>query len=59
MTKRGQAAKGAANISTFDIPKQSPCLNVCDYFLWSAVNRRMRARERSWPGPRKRRGKAA
>ena len=52
-TKRGQAAKDSAEISTFDFPKQSPCLNVCDHFLCSSVNRRMGARERSWPASKK------
>ena len=52
-TKRGQEAKDEAKISTFDIPKRSPCLNVCDYFLWSDVNRRMREQERPWPASKK------
>ena len=52
-SKRGKAAKAASKISTFDIPKRSPCLNVCDYFLWSSVNRRMRAQERTWPVSKK------
>ena len=52
-SKRGQAAKQAAKITTFEIPKRSPSLNVCDYFVWSSVNRRMRERERSWPESKK------
>ena len=35
-------------IKVFEIPKRSPCLNVCDYFLWSEVNRRMHEQERKW-----------
>jgi len=31
-----------------EIPKRSPCLNVCDYFLWSEVNRRMREQEKKF-----------
>ena len=52
-TKLGQKAKDEANISSFDIPKRSPCLNVCDYFLWSAVNRRMREQEHPWPASKR------
>ena len=52
-SKRGLEAKAEAGISTFHIPKRSPCLNVCDYFLWSDVNRRMREQERSWPASKK------
>lgn len=52
-SKRGLEAKREAKITTFDIPKRSPCLNVCDYFLWSNINRRMREQERSWPPSRK------
>ena len=52
-TKLGQDAKRTAKVTTFDIPKRSPCLNVCDYFLWSHVNRRMREQERSWPTSKK------
>ena len=33
---------------TCDIPKRPPCLNVCDYFLWSAVNRRMQEQEKKF-----------
>ena len=52
-TKLGLKAKAEAKISSFDIPKRSPCLNVCDYFLWSAVNRRMREQERPWPASKR------
>ena len=45
----GRAAKEASKISVLEIPKRSPCLNVCDYFLWSAVNRRMREQEQAFP----------
>ena len=48
-TKTGRAAKKAAGITAFEIPKRSPCLNVCDYFLWATVNRRMREQEKKWP----------
>ena len=30
----------------------SRCLNVCDYALWSEVNRRMRLAEGKWPAGR-------
>ena len=35
-------------MKVFEIPKRSPCLNVCDYFLWSEVNRRMREQEKKF-----------
>ena len=41
-------AKGSANTITFEIPKYSPQLNVCEYFLWKQVNQMMRATKRSW-----------
>ena len=44
----GRAAKESAGIKSFDIPKRSPCLNVCDYFLWSAINRSMREQEKKF-----------
>ena len=43
-----RTAKQEEGIVVFEIPKRSPCLNVCDYFLWSAVNRRMREQERGF-----------
>jgi len=46
---RGEAAKKTAGIKAFVIPKRSPDLNVCDYALWSAVNRKMRRQELSFP----------
>ena len=47
--KTGRAAKVAAKPESFDIPRRSPSLNVCDYALWSEINRRMRAAEAKWP----------
>lgn len=44
----GMKAKDDAHIDTFRIPKHSPQLNVCDYFLWKEINNRMRATERKW-----------
>ena len=35
-------------MKVFEIPKRSPCLNVCDYFLWAEVNRRMREQEKKF-----------
>ena len=46
--KKGLAAKQSARIASFDIPRRSPSLNVCDYALWSEVNRKMRAAEAKW-----------
>ena len=31
-----------AHIETFPIPRHSPQLNLCDYFLWNEVNKQMR-----------------
>ena len=50
--KKGLNAKRAAGIESFDIPRRSPSLNVCDYALWSEINRRMRAAETKWPAGR-------
>ena len=52
-SKRGEDAKAEANICSFDIPKRPSCLNMCDYFLWYSVNRRMRKQELAWPANRK------
>lgn len=48
-SKVGIAAKKEAKIEVFAIPKHNPQLNVCDYFLWAEINKRMRAKEKSWP----------
>ena len=48
-SKAGEAAKRAAGIQVFSIPKRSPQLNVCDYALWTEINKRMRRQERRWP----------
>ena len=48
-SNKGIAAKSKARIDVFRIPKRSPELNVLDYAVWKAVNRRMRAEEKSWP----------
>ena len=52
-SRKGIVAKEEANIEVFEIPKRSPCLNVCDFSLWAEVSRRMRAQERSWPANKK------
>ena len=36
---KGLQAKSEAGISTLDLPKRSPDLNVLDYSLWSLVAR--------------------
>ena len=43
------AAKRAAKITSFDIPKRSPDLNVLDYTIWKQVNNRMRRQEPKFP----------
>ena len=50
--RKGMDAKAAARIESFDIPRRSPQLNVCDFALWSEINRRMRTAERKWPAGR-------
>ena len=47
-SRQGVAAKKAANIKVFDIPKRSPDLNVCDFALWKEVTRRMRLQEKNF-----------
>ena len=65
-SKIGMKAKVDAKIDTFEIPKHSPQLNLCDYWLWKAVNTKMREAEKKfsedyyrkmgrhwlWAGPR-------
>ena len=46
-------AKVDAKIDTFDILKRSPQLNLCDYWLWKAVNNKMRETERGWADGKK------
>ena len=48
-SKAGMQAKADAKIDTFRIPKHSPQLNLCDYWLWKEVNAKMREAEKSWP----------
>lgn len=45
----GERAKKASRIKAFQIPKRSPDLNVCDYALWNAVNKKMRQQEMAFP----------
>ena len=47
-SRKGLQAKHAANIDSFDIPRRSPGLNVCDYTLWHEINMRMRKTEGKW-----------
>ena len=51
--RAGVQAKVAVNIKAFEIPKRSPDLNVLDYAIWAAINRKMRRQERSFPRARK------
>ena len=52
-SSKGRAAKKDEGIKVFEIPKRSPCLNICDYFLWSAVSRRMREQEKAFPSSKR------
>jgi hypothetical protein len=49
----GIAAKETSKLKVFAIPPRSPDLNVCDYALWSQINRSMRRREASFPSSKK------
>ena len=42
---KAMAAKKSLSITTWDLPRYSPDLNPCDYFLWDEVQRRMAAGE--------------
>ena len=44
----GVAAKRASKIDVFEMPCRSPDLNPLDYSIWSELNKRMRAQERTW-----------
>jgi hypothetical protein len=50
---KGLDAKAEAGIKIFNIPRRSPDLNVCDYALWRAIIRKMRAEEATWRKSRK------
>ena len=47
-SRKGLEAKADCKIKVLNIPKRSPCLNVCDYALWDEINRRMHQQEESW-----------
>ena len=48
-SKKAVKAKEEENLDVLEIPKRSPQLNVLDYYLWSSVNKRMRATEKNYP----------
>ena len=48
-SSKGLRAKADVGVKSFDLPKRSPALNVCDFALWTEVNRRMRKQEKRWP----------
>ena len=52
-SKAGLQAKAEAKIDTFRIPRHSPQLNLCDYWLWKAVNTKMRTAERKFGSAKK------
>ena len=49
--KSGKAmnAKKEVGIASDDLPRRSPDLNVLDYYIWNAVNTRMRKQEATFP----------
>ena len=56
-SRAGNRSKADNNLVADSLPKRSPDLNVLDYSLWSEINRRMRAQERTFrkAGRRRRR----
>ena len=52
-SSKGKAAKQRAGVASFDIPRKSPDLNICDYALWTEISKRMRRQEKSWPDGKK------
>ena len=42
-SKAGMTAKEEVGIKVFQIPKRSPQFTMCDYALWKAMEKRMRA----------------
>ena len=48
-SSKAKEAKTSVGITTDDLPRRSPDLNVLDYALWHAINLRMRKQEASWP----------
>ena len=52
-SRKGLQAKAAANITTLDLPRRSPDLNVLDYTLWAEINKRMRAQEETFRASKK------
>ena len=52
-SKAAVQAKDDYNLDVFEIPKHSPQLNALDYYLWGAVDKRMRATERRYPANKK------
>ena len=45
---KGKLAKERARIVAFEIPHRSPDCNICDFALWTEVNKRMRRQEQTW-----------
>lgn len=52
-SNKGKAAKRTAKLELLALPKRSPDLNVMDYAVWTAVERRMRTQEKKWPANKK------
>lgn len=52
-SKKAIQAKKDANIAVFEIPRHSPELNICDYWLWKQVSSKMRQQEKGWPAGKK------
>ena len=44
-SRKALDAKAEVGITTNDLPRHSPDLNVLDYSLWAAINKRMREQE--------------
>ena len=48
LSGKGIAAKKAAHLNVFKIPKRSPEFNVLDYAIWTQIERLLRAQERKF-----------
>ena len=46
---KGKEMKASKKIGTLDLPRYSPDLNPCDYFLWDEIQRRMSQGEPDCP----------
>ena len=51
-SKKCVQAKKENKLTLFQIPQRSPGLNVLDFAIWNAVERKLRIQAKSWPASR-------